>query len=89
MMGQKYQTKSFILFAVQFYTEVCNEFAKPISASFRLRATQLHSKKCCSGGEPLATLCPIWQARDLNLRPPALETNVLPLDQVAGKITAF
>ena len=23
------------------------------------RATQLLSKKCCSGGEPLATLCPI------------------------------
>ena len=23
------------------------------------RATQLHSKKCRNGGEPLATLCPI------------------------------
>ena len=38
------------------------------------RATQLHSKKCCSGGKSLAT------AQDLNLGPPAPETNVLPLD---------
>ena len=51
------------------------------------RATQLLSKKCCSGGEPLATLCPIWPARDLNLRPPASETNALPLDQLAGLVT--
>ena len=29
------------------------------------------SKKCCNGGEPLATLCRIWLARDLKLRPPA------------------
>ena len=35
------------------------------------RATQLLSKKCLSGGEPLATQRPIWPARDLNLRPPA------------------
>ena len=48
------------------------------------RATQLLSKICRSGGEPLATLCPIWPARDLNLRPPAPETNVLPLDKLAG-----
>ena len=34
------------------------------------RATHLLLKKRCSGGEPLATLCPIWLARDLNLRPP-------------------
>ena len=46
------------------------------------RATQLLSKKCRSGGEPLATLCPIWPARDLNLGPPAPETNALPLDQL-------
>ena len=48
------------------------------------RATQLLSKKCCSGGEPLAALCLIWPARDLNLKPPAPETNALPLDQLAG-----
>ena len=46
------------------------------------RATQLLSKKCCSGGGPLATLCPIWPARDLNLWPPAPEPNALPLDFV-------
>ena len=45
------------------------------------RATQLLSKKCRNGGEPLATLCPILPARDLNLRPPAPETNALPLDR--------
>ena len=45
------------------------------------QATQLLSKKCRNGGEPLATLCPIWPARDLNLRLPAPETNALPLDQ--------
>ena len=48
------------------------------------RATQLLSKKYRSGGEPLATLSPIWPARDLKLRPPAPETNALPLDQLAG-----
>ena len=53
------------------------------------RATQLLSKKCRSGGEPLATLCPIWPARDLNLRPPAPETNALPLDQLAGRFACF
>ena len=46
-------------------------------------ATQVLSKKCCSGGEQLATLCPIWPAWDSNLRPPAPETNALPLDQLA------
>ena len=49
------------------------------------RATQLLSKKCCSGGEPLATLWLIWPAR-LNFRPPATETNALPLDQLAGEL---
>ena len=48
------------------------------------RATQLLLKKCRSGGEPLATLCPIWPAQDLNLRSPAPETNTLPLDHLAG-----
>ena len=41
------------------------------------RATQLLSKKFRSGGEPLAKLCLIWPARDLNLRPPAPEANAL------------
>ena len=53
------------------------------------RATQLLSKKYPSGGEPLATLCPIWSARDLSFKPPAPETNALPLDQLAAKIFQF
>ena len=40
-------------------------------------ATQLISKKCCSGGKPFAALCPIWPAWDLNLWPPAPEVNSL------------
>ena len=31
-------------------------------------------------------MCPIWPVRDLNLRPPAPETNALPLNQLAGNI---
>ena len=50
------------------------------------RATHLLPKKCHSGNEPLATLCPIRSARDLNFRPPAPETNALPLDQLAGAL---
>ena len=49
------------------------------------RATQLLSKKCRMGGEQLAALCPIWPDRGLNFRPPAPETNVLPLDQLWNK----
>ena len=45
------------------------------------RATQLLSKKCRSGGKPLATLGPIRLARD-SLAP---ETNALPLDQLASR----
>ena len=45
----------------------------PISRHYA-RATQLLSKKCRIGGEPLATLCSILPARDLNLRPHAPET---------------
>ena len=50
------------------------------------RATQLPSKKYLSGGEPLVTLCPIWPARDRNLKPRAPETNALPLTQLGTKI---
>ena len=48
------------------------------------RVTQLLSKKYRSGGETLAALCPIRPARDLNLGPPAPETNAIPLNQLAG-----
>ena len=53
------------------------------------RATQLLSKKCGSGGQPLATLCVIWPARDLNLGPPAPETNILPLDLQIDQLHTF
>ena len=53
------------------------------------RETQLLSKKCHSGGEPLATLSPIWPAKDLNLRPPAPETNALSLNQLASRIDIY
>ena len=43
---------------------------------------QLLSKNCRNGGDPLATLCPILPAQDLNLGPLASETNALPLDQL-------
>ena len=33
-----------------YYAESCNEFAGPISVSFRLRTTQQFSKKCCGDG---------------------------------------
>ena len=48
------------------------------------RTIQLFLKKCYSDGEPLATVRPIWQARDLNLRPPTSETNAVLLDQLVG-----
>ena len=45
------------------------------------RAIKLPLKKCCIGSEPLATMCSIWLARDLNLWLPAPETNALSLDK--------
>ena len=70
------------------YFEACNEFAVPIFASLRLQATQFFSKKYRSGGELLATLCPIFPAHNLNLRLPAPETNALSLDYLAGVFKA-
>ena len=75
------QIKSILSLYPLYHAEACNEFSGPISASLRLRATQLLSKKCGSGGKPLTTLGPIRPAQDLNLRPFAPETNALPLVQ--------
>ena len=50
------------------------------------RATQLLSIKCRNGGEPLATLCPIWLIWGLNLRLPAPEMNASWLYQLAGSV---
>ena len=64
--------KSFILPCLLYqYSIACDYLVGPISASpcSCTWATQLLLKKCCSGGELLATPCPMWLARDLNLRP--------------------
>ena len=66
-----------------YYAEVCNELARPIFTSLRLKAAQFLLNKFYSGSEPLATLRPISPTQDLNLWPPTLETNALPLDQLA------
>ena len=81
--------KSFVILVVPFsifllyllyYAEMCIELALPISTSLR-PGQHILSKKCRNGGEPLATVCPISLAQDLNLEPPAPETNALPLNQ--------
>ena len=41
-------------------------------------------KDSCSGGEPLATLCPIWPVRESNLRLSSPETNALLFAQLVG-----
>ena len=64
---------------------------KPVTSlrgHLRVIAPGQHSfiwRKCRSGGEPLAAPCPIRQARDLNVRPRATESNAFPLDQLAGQ----
>ena len=47
------------------------------------------SRRNVAAEASLATLCPIWPARDLNLWPPALEMNELPLDQLPGSNDVF
>ena len=76
--------KSFIILAV--LRQNVKSLQRPFPCHCA-QATQLVSKKGCSDGEPLATLCPIWPARNLTLRPRAPETKALPLDQLAGKVT--
>ena len=77
-------TKSNLSLHSLYYAEACNELAGRISASLHLRTTKLHSKKFRSSGQPLATLHPIWSAKDLNLRPLVPKKNALPLDQLTG-----
>ena len=56
--------QTFNTLAVQYCAKICNEFAGFISASMRLMATKLFSKKYSSSSEPLAK---IW-ASDLPLQ---------------------
>ena len=51
------------------------------SSRYCARAAKFLLKKCRSGDMPLAKLCLILPARDLNLGPPAPETDASPLDQ--------
>ena len=48
-----------------------------------------NSKECCSVCETLATLRPIYLARDIQLRPLASETNALTFDYLAGTAKIF
>ena len=63
-----------------YHAEACITSWRGPSTRHCAYATQFLSKKCRSGGESLATVCPIWPAEDLNRRPPAPERNALPLD---------
>ena len=78
------QIKFFIILAVAYYAEARNEFATPISESLHVRATQYLLMKCRRSGEPLAQLCPILPARDLNFKLTVPKTNQLPLHLLAG-----
>ena len=52
--------------------------SKRVTSGLRVIAPEQHSSfrnKCHRGGKLLATLCPNSPARDLNLRPTALERN--------------
>ena len=63
----------------------CTRCITPKSiASFAGHIYALLSKKCRSGGKPLATLRSIRPGRDMNLQPPAPEAKDLPLDQLAS-----
>ena len=55
------------IFIILCYAEAWNEWGGP---SPRISAWATSApKKRRSGGEPLATLCPLWHTRDLNSRP--------------------
>ena len=78
------QIKSFIINTGCIPPERVTSLRGPSTRHFVCATAQLVSKKCRSGGEPLATLCPVWQTRGVNLRPPAPVTNAVTLDQMAG-----
>ena len=64
-----------------YYAEACNVSG----AHFRVMAPAgnvARSKKFLKGGKPMATLCPISPAGDLNLRPPIPDVNALRLDLI-------
>ena len=72
------------------YAEAFTELAGPNSSHCAYRQYSFFRRILfCIGSEPLATLYPIWPARDLNLRLPDPETNALPLDQLASDAKSF
>ena len=77
------QIKSFIMLPVLYTPKRVTSLSFPSPPHHCAWVKQLRSKKCCSGGEPLATLSSIRPVRDLNFTPPAPGTNALPLDQLA------
>ena len=50
----------------------------------RLSAWTAQLRRNVSGGEPLATLCPIYPARESNPKPPVLLAMSLTLRHLAG-----
>ena len=79
-IGVDFLFKSNLSLYLMYHAEACNELA---GAHSRVIAPGQRSFFRRNVAE-LAILCPIWPARDLNLRSPAPETNALPLDQLAG-----
>ena len=81
--NQRGQFKSNVSLYLLYYAEACNELAGPISVSLRLGNTASFEEmlqRWLIIGNTVSDLT----SRDLNLRPPVSETNMLPLDQLAG-----
>ena len=78
-----FQIKSFVILAV-LRRSVLRVGGAHLRVIAPVDSTASFKKILHSSSEPMAKLCPIWPALDLNLRPPAQETNALPLDQLAG-----
>ena len=66
-----------------YYAEACNEFAGPISASLR-RGNTAPFEEMLQRWRAVGNSVSDWPALDLNLVPPAPQTNALRLDQLAG-----
>ena len=68
-----------------YYAEACNKFARPISASLCPGNTASFEEMLLQWRTVGSTVFNSI-ARDLKLRPPASETNALPLEQLAGNV---
>ena len=84
LANQIIQIKSFIVLAV-----IRRSVKRVGGAHLRVIAPGQHSffrKNVAAVASSWQHWCPIGPARNLNRRPTALETNALPLDQLAGGI---